>query len=105
MQPLRAIRERARSLGPGRVDALIAVAFAIEGLLEAALLYPDAEYAWKSSSPAIGWIIRPFIGSASAMTWSTRPIRRNASSPRSEIARLIDRPRSTCATRGSGRRS
>ena len=46
MQPLRAIRARARSLGPGRVDALIAVAFAIEGLLEAALLYPDQEYAW-----------------------------------------------------------
>jgi len=46
MQPLRAIRERARSLGPGRVDALIAVAFAIEGVLEAALLYPDAHYAW-----------------------------------------------------------
>jgi signal transduction histidine kinase len=46
MQPLRAIRERARSLGPGRVDALIAVAFAIEGVLEAALLYPDAQYAW-----------------------------------------------------------
>jgi signal transduction histidine kinase len=46
MQPLRAIRERARSLGPGRVDALIAVAFAIEGVLEAALVYPDAQYAW-----------------------------------------------------------
>jgi signal transduction histidine kinase len=46
MQPLRAIRERARSVGPGRVDALIAVAFAIEGVLEAALLYPDAQYAW-----------------------------------------------------------
>ena len=46
MQPLRAIRERARRLGPGRVDALIAVAFAIEGVLEAALLYPDAQYAW-----------------------------------------------------------
>jgi signal transduction histidine kinase len=44
MQPLRAIRARLRSLGPGRVDALIAVAFAIEGMLEAALLYPDAQY-------------------------------------------------------------
>jgi signal transduction histidine kinase len=46
MQPLRAIRARLRSLGPGRVDALIAVAFAIEGMLEAALLYPDAQYVW-----------------------------------------------------------
>jgi signal transduction histidine kinase len=46
MQPVRAIRARLRSLGPGRVDALIAVAFAIEGVLEAALLYPDAQYAW-----------------------------------------------------------
>ena len=46
MQPLRAIRARLRSLGPGRVDALIAGAFAIEGVLEAALLYPDAQYVW-----------------------------------------------------------
>ena len=46
MQPLRAIRARLRSLGPGRVDALIAVAFAIEGVLEAVLLYPDAQYVW-----------------------------------------------------------
>src|SRR5829696_10347574 len=46
MELLRAIRARARSLGPGRVDALIAVAFFLEGLLEAALLYGDAPYAW-----------------------------------------------------------
>jgi signal transduction histidine kinase len=46
MQPLRAIRARLRSLGPGRVDALIAAAFAIEGVLEAALLYSDERYAW-----------------------------------------------------------
>ena len=46
MESLRAIRARARSLGPGRVDALIALAFLVEGLLEAALLYPHAEYAW-----------------------------------------------------------
>jgi signal transduction histidine kinase len=46
MQLLRAIRARARSLGPGRVDALIAAAFLVEGLLEAALLYPDARYRW-----------------------------------------------------------
>src|SRR5687768_6425614 len=46
MQLLRAIRARARSLGPGRVDALIGAAFLVEGLLEAALLYPDARYRW-----------------------------------------------------------
>jgi len=46
MQPLRAIRARVRSLGPGRIDALIAAAFAIEGLLEAALLYSGERYAW-----------------------------------------------------------
>ena len=41
MQPLRSIRGRVRSLGPARVDALIAVAFLAEALLEAALLYGD----------------------------------------------------------------
>ena len=46
MQLLRAIRARAGSLGPGRLDALIALAFLVEGLLEALLLYPHAEYAW-----------------------------------------------------------
>ena len=46
MQPLRSIRARVRSLGPARVDALIAAAFLVEGLLEAALLYGDARYAW-----------------------------------------------------------
>src|SRR5215208_2088220 len=46
MELLRAIRARVRSLGPGRVDALIAAAFFVEGLLEAALLYGDAPYAW-----------------------------------------------------------
>ena len=46
MQFMRAIRARARSLGPARVDALIAAAFLVEGLLEAVLLYPDARYRW-----------------------------------------------------------
>jgi signal transduction histidine kinase len=46
MEPLRAIRARARSLGAGRLDALIALAFLLEGVLEALLLYPHAEYAW-----------------------------------------------------------
>jgi signal transduction histidine kinase len=46
MQPLRAIRARVRRLGPGRLDALIALAFLVEGVLEAALLYRDAEYVW-----------------------------------------------------------
>jgi signal transduction histidine kinase len=46
MQPLESVHARLRSLGPARVDALIALAFLLEGLLEAALLYPDAEYAW-----------------------------------------------------------
>src|SRR5687768_15101798 len=46
MQLLQAIRARARSLGPGRVDALIAAAFLLEGMLEAALMYPDARYVW-----------------------------------------------------------
>ncbi len=46
MQPVRAMRERARRLGPGRVDALIAAAFLLESLLEFALLYRDAPYAW-----------------------------------------------------------
>ncbi len=46
MRLLRSIRARVRSLGPARVDALIAAAFLVEGLLEAALLYPDEQYAW-----------------------------------------------------------
>jgi signal transduction histidine kinase len=46
MQLLGAIRSRVRSLGPARVDALIAAAFLVEGLLEAALLYPGARYVW-----------------------------------------------------------
>src|SRR5829696_8975123 len=46
MQVLRAIRDRARSLGPARVDGLIAAVFLVEGALEAALLYADAPYAW-----------------------------------------------------------
>ena len=50
-------------------------------------------------------IIRPRIGRASAMTGPSRSMRRSASRPRSEIARLIDRPRSGVLARGSGRRS
>jgi signal transduction histidine kinase len=46
METLEAIRARADRLGPGRLDALIALAFLLEGLLEAALLYPHARYAW-----------------------------------------------------------
>jgi signal transduction histidine kinase len=46
MQLLRAIGARARSLGPVRLDALIAVAFLVESVLEAALLYPGARYVW-----------------------------------------------------------
>src|SRR5215218_8677229 len=46
MHLLRSIRARARSLGPARVDALIAAVFLAEGLLEAALLYADAPNAW-----------------------------------------------------------
>src|SRR5690242_6550341 len=62
MESLRAIRARARSLGPGRIDALIALAFLIEGLLEALLLYPHAEYAWigvlATASIAAGLAVR-----------------------------------------------
>src|SRR4051794_2916795 len=46
MRLLRSIRSRVRSLGPARVDALIAAAFLLEGLLEAALLYGSARYVW-----------------------------------------------------------
>src|SRR5215212_4122154 len=46
MPLLRSIRARARSLGPARVDALIAAAFLIESLLEATLLYLDAPNGW-----------------------------------------------------------
>src|SRR5829696_7324033 len=46
MQPVRAIRARARGLGPARLDALIALAFLVESLFEAMLLYADARYAW-----------------------------------------------------------
>jgi signal transduction histidine kinase len=46
METLRAIRARARSLGPGRLDALIALVFLVEGLLEALLLYGHAEHVW-----------------------------------------------------------
>jgi signal transduction histidine kinase len=62
MQPLHAIRARVRSLGPGRLDALIALAFLIEGLLEAALLYRDAQYVWigvaATTSIAAGLAVR-----------------------------------------------
>src|SRR5829696_8501951 len=44
MPLLRSIR--ARGLGPARVDGLVAAVFLIEGLLEAALLYGHASYAW-----------------------------------------------------------
>ena len=46
MQLPRDIRARVRSLGPGRLDALIAAVFFVEGLLEALLLYRDARYVW-----------------------------------------------------------
>jgi signal transduction histidine kinase len=46
MQPLRSIRARVRSLGPARVDALIAAVFLAEGLLEAELFYRGARHAW-----------------------------------------------------------
>jgi signal transduction histidine kinase len=46
MQPLRAIRARLRGLEPARVDALIALAFLLESLGEALLLYRDERYAW-----------------------------------------------------------
>ena len=62
MQPLRAIREWAGKLGPGRVDALIAVAFALEGLFEAAVFYAGARYAWvgvlATASIAFGLALR-----------------------------------------------
>jgi len=54
MQLLRAIRARARSLGPARLDALIALAFLVEGLLEAALLYPDGQYVWIAVLATVG---------------------------------------------------
>src|SRR5687767_4508030 len=46
MELLRAIRGRARSLGPARVDALVAAVFLLESLLEAALFYLDQPHAW-----------------------------------------------------------
>src|SRR3954449_12192984 len=46
MELPRSLRARVRSLGPARVDALIAAAFLAEGVLEAQLLYPDAPRAW-----------------------------------------------------------
>src|SRR5687768_5369214 len=62
MQPLRAIRDWAGRLGPGRVDALIAVAFALEGLFEAAVFYADARHAWvgvlSTASIAVGLAVR-----------------------------------------------
>jgi signal transduction histidine kinase len=62
MQPLRAIRGWAGQLGPGRVDALIGVAFALEGLFEATVFYADARYAWvgvlATASIAIGLALR-----------------------------------------------
>ena len=62
MQPLRSIRARARSLGPARVDALIAAAFLVEGLLEGLLLYGDARHAWVgmlcTGGIALGLLLR-----------------------------------------------
>jgi len=62
MQLLRAVGERARSLGSARFDALIALVFLAEGLLEAALLYRDAPYAWvgvlSTVAIAIGLAVR-----------------------------------------------
>ena len=62
MQPLRAISARLRGLEPARVDALIALAFLLEGLAEALLLYRDADYAWvgvlATASITIGLAVR-----------------------------------------------
>ena len=62
MQPLRAIRGWAGQLGPGRVDALIGVAFALEGLFEATVFYADARYAWvgllSTATIALGLALR-----------------------------------------------
>ena len=75
MRLLRSIRARARSLGPARVDALIAAAFLVEGLLEAALLYPDERYAWvamlATGSLALALALRrrvPFVALVLAMS-------------------------------------
>jgi signal transduction histidine kinase len=75
MQPLRSIRARVRSLGPARVDALIGAAFLVEGLLEAALLYPDERYAWvamlATGSLALALALRrrvPFVALVLAMS-------------------------------------
>src|SRR5690242_20026199 len=46
MQLLRSLRERVRSLGPKRFDALISAAFLIEAELEVLLLMDGARYAW-----------------------------------------------------------
>jgi signal transduction histidine kinase len=62
MQPLRSIRARVRSLGPARVDALIAAVFLAEGLLEAQLFYGGARYAWAgmlcTGGMALGLLLR-----------------------------------------------
>ena len=66
---------------------------------------PEAEYDWKVRVESVPCIMRPCMGRAGAMTVSTRSMRRSASRPRSDSARLIDRPRSAAVARGSGRRS
>ncbi|GAA3420386.1 hypothetical protein GCM10018952_63310 [Streptosporangium vulgare] len=76
-----------------------------ERLMELIARCPPALYGWKPSVPSGACIIRPGIGSAAFSTVSSRPILRSASIPRSEIARLIERPRSGAASRGSGLRS
>ncbi|HET8952106.1 MAG TPA: histidine kinase dimerization/phosphoacceptor domain-containing protein, partial [Solirubrobacteraceae bacterium] len=53
METLRAIRARVRSLGPGRLDALVAALFLVEGLLEAAVLYGHARYVWVGAGATV----------------------------------------------------
>ena len=79
--------------------------FSAPRLIELIARSPEPLYDWNSGSPSTGWIMRPRIGSASAITSSSRPMRRSASRPRSDSARLIERPRSTVPVRGAGRRS
>ena len=108
MQPLRSIRARVRSLGPARVDALIAVLFVAEGALEWALLYPDAEYGWiamlATLSLGAALALSAMPDSSAAWTSTSKPTRRPASLPetRARLPVSSRSPSRSSTSKGTG---
>jgi len=108
------IKELKAKLNAGEVERKLAVSEVLSGVekdravLTGALekLQQEKEAAFQLAEAKLHRKEFLFnIGRAGAITSSTRSIRRSASSPRSDRARLMDRPRSMEPIRGSERRS